>query len=226
MFKPPVRTDPINKQAVKQEEEESNDLAQVFFAEQQKKVNVKMSRGEVNELAGSFALLKICVSDPAISSRLSNILSVPQDVATRLILEPASKLQMKLDRQILSSEKKSLSEQGSAAPKRLTYFTAPINVTEDIRSLYDYVADYSETKFRYDQKNQTCPRDIFSMVKKYIEIKDLTDGKTLLLDDFLYPRLQDNSIAVDRNGNKYAENSSKTVWNVVKYLVSVSKSQG
>lgn len=186
-----------------------------------KKIALKVTKDEVDELMLSFALMKVCFSDQIFSDYLSNKLDMPRGFTNKYVLKPNSKLCDRLSRQMELSEKKSL---GRSSPKKATYFTQSIPATKDVKELYEMV-DTEDLKLRYDQKSETSSRDVYSMVKKYISTRGLIKGDLIVLDDFLQQRVSDKQAIVGNSDSDeyFLVNSNKSLWNITKYIVNKAR---
>ena len=72
----------------------------------------------------------------------------------------------------------------SNEPKRQTYFTAPIDVTQKCTKLYSHVKD--NVSLKHDMKDgKTCLTDVRVMVGKYFSTKNLKTEDGVILDDFI-----------------------------------------
>lgn len=72
----------------------------------------------------------------------------------------------------------------SSGPKKETYFTAPIEVTDKCELLYTHVKD--DVDLRNDvSTGTTCLTDVRIMVGKYFSTKELKTEDGVILDDFI-----------------------------------------
>jgi hypothetical protein len=184
------------------------------------KISFRVTREEADELCLSLAFMKVCFSDHEVMNRLSKKYGLPESFTKKHILEPNSKMCENMMNRFERSERKLLKIN---EPKKDTYFTKPIPVTGHVKDLYSSVKDVDNLTLRHDQVSNTSPRDVYSMVKRYIEVKGLVQGDHIMLDDFLKDKLFDKDSVLLEDDKSFLGNSNKSIWNIVRYIVNHSR---
>lgn len=143
-----------------------------------KAVKLRFTRKQYDAFRDACKILELVASDEGFPEYVKGVLGADIRVPTiarqfvNPILEAPTRIPVKIPRP-------------STGPKRETYFTAPIEVTDKCARLYGQVAEDVELKKDIKGENITSVTDVRVMVGKYVSIKNLRTEDGVVIDDFL-----------------------------------------
>lgn len=144
-----------------------------------KVVKLRFTRKQYEAFRDACKIMEIVASDSEFPDFVKKALGADIKIPTiarqfvNPIIEAPTKIPVKIPRAL------------SSAPKRETYFTAPIEATDKCVQLYSKVEDEVELRKNIRDESTTCVTDVRVMVGRYFSIMDLKTEDGIIVDDFI-----------------------------------------